>query len=83
MPDRPTGRLIRRSKRNARPRARRCNNPYPGHLPLTATLGFGAGAYAAIHHGEHPDERPTADGIVSGIVSVSASYRFTQHWGRA
>jgi hypothetical protein len=44
------------------------------------TLGFGAGAYAAIHHGEDPDDRPTGDGILSGIVSVSASYRFTQHW---
>jgi len=44
------------------------------------TLGFGAGLYAAIHHGEHPDERETGDGILSGLISVSASYRFTQHW---
>lgn len=44
------------------------------------TLGIGAGAYAAIHHGEDPDERSTGDGILSGLVSVSASYRFTQHW---
>jgi hypothetical protein len=44
------------------------------------TLGFGAGLYAAIHHGEHPDERDTGDGILSGLVSVSASYRLTQHW---
>jgi hypothetical protein len=44
------------------------------------TLGFGAGGYAAIHHGNDPDERSTGDGILSGLVSVSASYRFTQHW---
>jgi hypothetical protein len=44
------------------------------------TLGFGAGAYAAIHHGEDPNDRPTGDGILSGPVSVSASYRFTRHW---
>ncbi|QGZ63259.1 hypothetical protein [Paraburkholderia acidisoli] len=44
------------------------------------TLGFGAGVYAAIHHGDHPDDRDTGDGILSGLVSVSASYRMTQHW---
>ncbi|WP_322104315.1 hypothetical protein [Paraburkholderia sp. J41] len=44
------------------------------------TLGFGAGLYAAIHHGAHPDERDTGDGVLSGLVSVSASYRLTQHW---
>ena len=44
------------------------------------TLGFGAGLYVAIHHGEHPDERDTGDGILSGLISVSASYRLTQHW---
>ncbi|MBB3002240.1 MAG: hypothetical protein V4793_14480 [Paraburkholderia tropica] len=44
------------------------------------TLGFGAGLYAAIHHGDDSDQRDTGDGILSGLVSVSASYRFTQHW---
>ncbi|SEJ05497.1 hypothetical protein [Paraburkholderia diazotrophica] len=44
------------------------------------TLGFGAGAYAAIHHGNDPDERSSGDGILSGLVSLSASYRFTKHW---
>jgi hypothetical protein len=44
------------------------------------TLGFGAGGYAAIHHGKNPDERDTGDGVLSGLVSVSASWRFTQHW---
>lgn len=44
------------------------------------TLGFGAGLYAAIHHGGNSDDRDTGDGILSGLVSVSASYRFTQHW---
>ena len=32
------------------------------------------------HHGEYPYERPTGDGILSSIVSMSASHRFTQHW---
>lgn len=44
------------------------------------TLGFGAGVYAAIHHGDNTDDRNTGDGILSGLVSASASYRFTQHW---
>lgn len=44
------------------------------------TLGFGAGLYAAIHHGKNGDDRDTGDGILSGLVSVSASYRLTQHW---
>ncbi|WP_322042004.1 hypothetical protein [Paraburkholderia sp. J67] len=44
------------------------------------TLGFGAGLYAAIHHGQNGDDRDTGDGILSGLVSVSASYRLTQHW---
>ncbi|MBP0595243.1 hypothetical protein J8I87_37425 [Paraburkholderia sp. LEh10] len=44
------------------------------------TLGFGAGAYAAIHHGEDADERTSGDGALSGLVSISASYRFTDHW---
>lgn len=44
------------------------------------TLGIGAGAYAAIHHGNSNDNRDTGDGILSGLVSVSASYRVTRHW---
>ncbi len=44
------------------------------------TLGVGGGAYAAIHHGEDPDSRTTGDGILSGIVSLSASYRMSHHW---
>ena len=44
------------------------------------TLGFGAGVYAAIHHGKNPDQRDTGDGILSGLVSVSASYRIARHW---
>lgn len=44
------------------------------------TLGVGAGAYAAIHHGENADSRTTGDGILSGIVSLSAAYRLTRHW---
>jgi hypothetical protein len=44
------------------------------------TLGAGAGLYAAIHHGKDGDARETGDGILSGLVSLSASYRLTQHW---
>ncbi|MFM0198694.1 hypothetical protein PQR53_02295 [Paraburkholderia fungorum] len=44
------------------------------------TLGIGAGAYAAIHHGDSNEDRDTGDGVLSGLVSVSASYRVTQHW---
>jgi hypothetical protein len=43
-------------------------------------LGVGLGAYAAIHHGDSDDLRDTGDGILSGLVSVSAAYRVTQHW---
>jgi hypothetical protein len=44
-------------------------------------LGIGAGAYAAIHHGG-PNENGNmgGDGILSGLVSISASYRLKQHW---
>jgi len=41
------------------------------------TMGIGAGVYAAIHHGEATGD---GDGILSGLVSVSASYRVAQHW---
>jgi hypothetical protein len=44
------------------------------------TLGIGAGAYAAIHHGNADDNNGSGDGILSGLVSMSASYRVTQHW---
>jgi hypothetical protein len=44
------------------------------------TLGIGAGLYAAVHHGNSNEDRDTGDGILSGLVSVSASYRVTQHW---
>jgi hypothetical protein len=44
-------------------------------------LGVGAGAYAAIHHGESNEDGDIGgDGILSGLVSISASYRFTQYW---
>jgi hypothetical protein len=44
------------------------------------TLGAGAGLYAAIHHGSNGDARETGDGILSGLISLSASYRLTDHW---
>jgi hypothetical protein len=44
-------------------------------------LGVGAGGYAAVHHGESNENGNTGgDGVVSGLVSISASYRVTQHW---
>jgi hypothetical protein len=44
------------------------------------TLGIGAGAYAAIHHGNSDDDNGSGDGVLSGLVSMSASYRVTRHW---
>ena len=44
-------------------------------------LGIGAGAYAAIHHGESTENGDTqGDGILSALVSLSASYRITRKW---
>jgi hypothetical protein len=44
------------------------------------SLGLGAGAYAAIHHGDSGDTRTAGDGILSGLVSMSASWRVTRNW---
>ncbi|MGF6870805.1 hypothetical protein [Paraburkholderia sp. MM5477-R1] len=44
------------------------------------SLGIGAGAYAAIHHGNSNENSDMGDGILSGLVSISASYRITPHW---
>ena len=44
------------------------------------TLGVGAGAYAAIQHGDSNQNHGTGDGILSGLVSMSASFRMTQSW---
>lgn len=44
------------------------------------TLGLGGGIYAAIHRDESSEESGNGDGIISGLVSVSASYRLTQRW---
>jgi hypothetical protein len=43
-------------------------------------LGIGAGVYAAVHHEDSEEDRGTGDGILSGLLSVSASYRLTQNW---
>lgn len=42
----------------------------------SVTLGTGAGAYFAV------DQRAGQDGdeIISGIATLTGSYRFTQHW---
>lgn len=39
-----------------------------------------AGLYAAIRHGKDGDARETGDGLLSGLVSLSASCRLTQRW---
>lgn len=44
------------------------------------TLGIGAGAYAAVDRPSNPNGDGTGDGILSGIVSISGSYRLTDHW---
>ncbi|MFL9918159.1 hypothetical protein PQR75_22740 [Paraburkholderia fungorum] len=51
-----------------------------GFFDERLTMGIGAGVYAAIHHGNSDEDRDTGDGVLSGLVSVSASYRVTQHW---
>jgi hypothetical protein len=51
-----------------------------GFFDERLTLGIGAGLYAAIHHGAANEDRDTGDGILSGLVSVSASYRLTPRW---
>jgi hypothetical protein len=44
-------------------------------------LGVGAGVYAAIHHGETNENGDSqGDGIMSALLSVSASYRVTRNW---
>jgi hypothetical protein len=44
-------------------------------------LGVGVGAYAAIHHDESTENgNADGDGILSALVSVSASYRMTRNW---
>jgi len=41
------------------------------------SLGIGAGPYAAVHQSALGN---SGDGILSALVSVSASYRITPHW---
>ncbi|OLL27734.1 hypothetical protein BTH42_31490 [Burkholderia sp. SRS-W-2-2016] len=43
-------------------------------------IGVGAGAYVAIHHGDDSDNRPSGDGVLSGLLSITASYRVTRNW---
>lgn len=43
-------------------------------------LGIGAGAYAAVHRPDGAQGGIAGDGIFSGLVSITASYRLTPHW---
>jgi hypothetical protein len=44
------------------------------------TLGVGAGPYLSITQNDDLPQNRTGDGRFSGLVSVSASYRFTDRW---
>ncbi|SAL35253.1 hypothetical protein AWB64_03478 [Caballeronia sordidicola] len=44
------------------------------------TLGVGAGPYIAITQNDDLPDNRTGDGRVSGLVSMSASYRFGKNW---
>lgn len=46
----------------------------------TVTLGIGAGAYYAINENENSESPGPGAGKVSGLVTIAASYRLTQHW---
>jgi hypothetical protein len=49
---------------------------FNGHL----ALGVGAGAYVAIYRGDNPGQNGTGDGVLAGLVSVTASYRLSKAW---
>lgn len=44
------------------------------------TLGVGAGPYLSITQNDDLPQNRTGDGRFSGLVSLSASYRFTNRW---
>ncbi len=44
------------------------------------TLGVGAGPYLSITQNDDLPQNRTGDGRFAGLVSVSASYRFTNRW---
>jgi hypothetical protein len=44
------------------------------------SLGVGAGPYVAITRNDDLSQNRTGDGRVSGLVSMSASYRLGNHW---
>jgi hypothetical protein len=44
------------------------------------TLGIGAGAYVAIDERSVPGKESPTDGRLAGLISISASYRLSQHW---
>lgn len=44
------------------------------------TLGVGAGVYYAINENENSAEPGPGSGKFSGLVSISGTYRFTEHW---
>ena len=44
------------------------------------TLAVGAGAYYAVNENENSESPGPGAGKFSGLVTIAASYRFTQHW---
>jgi len=44
------------------------------------SVGAGAGAYFNLGRYHHPFQDPGTDRFLSGIISLTGSYRFAQHW---
>jgi hypothetical protein len=49
-------------------------------LDDTLSVGAGAGAYFNLSHYHNPFQGPGSDRFLSGIIALTGSYRFTQHW---
>ena len=49
-------------------------------LDDTLSVGAGAGAYFNLSRYHNPLQGPGADRLLSGIVALTGSYRFTPHW---
>ncbi|RKP49724.1 hypothetical protein [Pararobbsia silviterrae] len=46
----------------------------------TVTVGVGAGPYYALNIANGPESETASRGKVSGLVSISGTYRWTDHW---
>jgi hypothetical protein len=49
-------------------------------LDDSLSVGAGAGAYFNLSHYHNPFQGPDANHVLSGIISITGSYRLTPHW---